>query len=250
MNLIRYLKELKYLRLYIISIVLVICLSYSVYLFFDDTIVEFLGEEDGFFENLTAICFIAATFLFFISYRRSKNILVLGLAVILFLGAGEEISWGQRIFHFETPAKIKSINVQREFNIHNLEVFNDEDLHWVKKTGWKRFLEINMLYRIFSVTYLICIPFLFFHVKRRLITNKKIKMPVAPFTLGIFFFISWAIFYSIKYYLLAPGKVPSYYLSAGEIFEFTASYIYFTVALYFYKRKDDKFLGEDIKNYI
>lgn len=35
--------------------------------------------------------------------------------------AGEEISWGQRIFGFETPEKIAEKNTQNEFNLHNQE---------------------------------------------------------------------------------------------------------------------------------
>ena len=49
-----YLKEVKRLKLYLISTVAVICLSYSVYLFFDDETISRLTKEDGIFENLTA----------------------------------------------------------------------------------------------------------------------------------------------------------------------------------------------------
>ena len=34
--------------------------------------------------------------------------------------AGEEISWGQRIFDFETPDFLMHLNVQNEFNVHNI----------------------------------------------------------------------------------------------------------------------------------
>jgi hypothetical protein len=33
----------------------------------------------------------------------------------------EEISWGQRVFHFRTPAALDAANMQGEFNIHNIE---------------------------------------------------------------------------------------------------------------------------------
>ena len=42
-------------------------------------------------------------------------------AVLLFLTAMEEISWGQWFFHFHTPESISRINTQREFNLHNLK---------------------------------------------------------------------------------------------------------------------------------
>ena len=42
-------------------------------------------------------------------------------AVLLFLTAMEEISWGQWFFHFHTPESISRINTQHEFNLHNLK---------------------------------------------------------------------------------------------------------------------------------
>ena len=43
----------------------------------------------------------------------------MGGIVLLFI-AGEEISWGQRIFGYSTPDWIVERNLQREFNLHNL----------------------------------------------------------------------------------------------------------------------------------
>ena len=245
-----YLKEVKRLKLYIISTVAVIGLSYSVYLFFDDETIRRLAREDGFFENLTAVFFVFGAVLLFLSFRRTKNIFLLGLAVLLLIGAGEEISWGQRIFNFRPPGWVQKVNVQHEFNIHNIEPFNDRNFEGHKKTGWQRLTEINMLFRIFSVIFLVCMPLFFYHMKPLLVTNKKRQMPVAPVTIGIFFIVSWAIFYGLKYFILPGGRVESFYLSAGEIFEFTAAYFYFIVALYFYCSKNDSFLGKDIKQTI
>ena len=160
-----YLKEIKYLKLYIISVVAVICLSYSIFLFIDDDMIMILGQEDGFFESLTAVFFVFAAVLFFMSFLRTKNIFLLGLTLILFFGAGEEISWGQRIFNFSTPEFMDKVNVQHEFNIHNMEVFNPKNLKKVKKTGWQRLLDINLLYKIFSMIFFICIPIFFFSYK-------------------------------------------------------------------------------------
>ena len=42
-------------------------------------------------------------------------------ALLLFLTAMEEISWGQWFFHFDTPESISRINTQQEFNLHNLK---------------------------------------------------------------------------------------------------------------------------------
>jgi hypothetical protein len=249
-NLQKYFLEIKYLKAYIFSILVIIFLSYIDYAFLNDKTIIFLAQEDGFFEDLTAICFLAACVLFFLSFLRSRNIFLLCLAFVVFFGAGEEISWGQRILGFKTPDSLAAVNVQHEFNIHNIAIFNDRDLNKVKKTGWHRLLEINILYRVFSMGFLVGVPLFFYHIRLQPVTNRKIRMPVPPVTIGIFFFISWAIFYSLKYAILPRGRSVEYYLTTGEIFEFTAAYVYFMAALYFYRRKDDQFLGKDIKEII
>jgi len=57
-------------------------------------------------------------------YFKEKNYLagVLSclLALVLFVMAGEELSWGQRIFHWDTPADYAKVNAQGETNLHNL----------------------------------------------------------------------------------------------------------------------------------
>ncbi len=44
---------------------------------------------------------------------------ILGGIVLVFI-AGEEISWGQRIFEFTTPEFLRDLNRQNEFNVHNI----------------------------------------------------------------------------------------------------------------------------------
>jgi hypothetical protein len=53
-----------------------------------------------------------------------KPLAYLAFAVFLFLAAGEELSWGQRIFDFGTPEAVQAINSQDETSLHNL--YGDE----------------------------------------------------------------------------------------------------------------------------
>ena len=81
-------------------------------------------KEDSWVENFTAIwLFLAGILLIvtaFLEHRvLSTYIYILGGIALLF-GAGEEISWGQRIFGFHTPDYLMDINRQREFNVHNI----------------------------------------------------------------------------------------------------------------------------------
>lgn len=47
-------------------------------------------------------------------------------AVALFLLAGEEGSWGQSWFHWETPEGYRALNNQGETNLHNLHSFTEQ----------------------------------------------------------------------------------------------------------------------------
>ena len=83
-----------------------------------------LTREDYWVENLTAVWFLLASLLLFVTawwsgsfFRRC--VYILG-AVAMVFAAGEEISWGQRIFGFATPDFLMYLNESKEFNIHNI----------------------------------------------------------------------------------------------------------------------------------
>jgi hypothetical protein len=86
-------------------------------------VVDTLTVEDGAFENLTALFYLLAAIAFVFAIRRksagSAWLALLALACVFV--AGEEISWGQRIFGWATPEVIADVNVQEETTIHNLE---------------------------------------------------------------------------------------------------------------------------------
>ena len=245
-----YLKEIKLLKPYLLIIITAGSISYSIYFLCADELIIVLAREDGFFEWMTAALFLVSSGIFFLTFLRTKNVFLLGLAIIFFVGAGEEISWGQRLFNLNMPDWIQKANVQQEINIHNLEIFNDKNLEGVTKTGLQRLVEINMLFRIFSMFFCILLPLFFFHIKPKFTVNKKFQIPVAPVTIGIFFFISWAIFYSLKYAILPRCKIIVYSPTIGEVFEFTTALVYLLIAIYFFREKDDNFLGKDIKQWM
>jgi hypothetical protein len=242
----QYLKEIKYFKVEIISIIAIIFFSCFLYLLLDEKTIILIAKEDGFYEWGTAIFFLFASILFFLSFIRTKALLLCLMAVVFFMGFGEEISWGQRLFNIKEPEIMNEINVQHELNLHNIQVFNDQNFGGVKKTGLQRLLEINMWYRVFSVLYLIGVPVYFYHFKWRPIRKDKLRMPVPPVSLGIFFFISWAVFYSLKLIFLWAGKNEEVYKTPMEMFEFTSAFIYFLTSLYFYRNKD-LFLARDFK---
>lgn len=85
--------------------------------------------EDGFIEWLTVLglvlCACACGYRIVTLWRQKKPLFigVLAFMMVLFIfGAGEEISWGQRIFNVESSAFFEQHNAQNEMNLHNLRV--------------------------------------------------------------------------------------------------------------------------------
>ena len=83
-----------------------------------------LTREDGPLEQFTAWMFLFAGLTgAWTCLRRGlvRRILPLMLISLFFLvAAGEEISWGQRIWNYTTPTVVAQYNVQGEANVHNL----------------------------------------------------------------------------------------------------------------------------------
>lgn len=86
-------------------------------------------KEDGLAEWLTVIFLLGSAVLFGMRAVRSlkerdwRMLFLNGVVVLLFVfGAGEEISWGQRLLNVETGEFFNEYNYQGETNLHNLEL--------------------------------------------------------------------------------------------------------------------------------
>lgn len=111
--------------------------------------------EDGAVEWLTVVALVASAVLMLgrawhlRGARPPLFLLVTVMAALVFLfGAGEEISWGQRIFSVETPEWLEARNKQKEMNLHNLVVGG----HSVNKLVFSKLLGVVLL------LYLIVLP--------------------------------------------------------------------------------------------
>jgi len=113
-----------------------ILLCWFAFRMLDEATIIHLAVEDGPIENLGAAGFFVAAALFFVAFRSSlgagnafyllrtnRNLFLLLLAAAFVFAGGEALSWGQRIFGWETPDSLASINAQDETTIHNLEFF-------------------------------------------------------------------------------------------------------------------------------
>lgn len=79
--------------------------------------------DSGLFEWLTVACLLAVLVYSVRLVRRTsglQRLMFFGLAAASFLVAMEEMSWGQWIFHWDTPESMSAVNLQDETNLHNL----------------------------------------------------------------------------------------------------------------------------------
>jgi hypothetical protein len=230
----KYQNDFNQSKSYILLIVLAIIASYGVYIYCSDALIIRLSEENALFELSTALFFLIASIILFLLFRSSKNIFFILLSILFFVGAGEEISWGQHLIHFSTPNYLNKVNVQNEFNFHNIEVFNTGNFDGSKKTGIQRLLEINFLFRLFCLFYGIIIPMLMIQSKKISDFIDYIKMPTPKLSVGVFFMINWFV-YRLVLMLLPVGNHIYYYLTASEVFECIQAFIFLCISYEYYR---------------
>ena len=131
-------------------------------IYYANTNLQYFDEvytvEDGFVESGSAIfLFISSMLLltrFFKLYKHKKGLWrfgILAMSIVFFFGAGEEISWGQRIFNVESSEYFLENNAQGETNLHNMVVDGTK----VNK------LIFSQLLTFVLVIYLLITPFLY-----------------------------------------------------------------------------------------
>lgn len=113
----------------VLLLVLLIVLAGFVLLFVNKQLFDRYIQEDGLVEWLTVIGLLLASgvcFARFAKLLRRRRFIFLAvnfvLCLLLFMAAGEEISWGQRIFNIKTPEYFQQHNLQNETNVHNLMI--------------------------------------------------------------------------------------------------------------------------------
>ena len=81
---------------------------------------DLLVQEDRVVEWWTAFLFLVAGVVFAVAAWRGRRLGDGGVALFCLAAAGEEVSWGQRIFGFTPSATFLEHNIQQEANLHNL----------------------------------------------------------------------------------------------------------------------------------
>jgi hypothetical protein len=177
---------------YIKSLLLCIIItsSYAI-VFFESSFVQSIGREDGPIENIGAIFFIIASCLFFICYKISvgrgndfwimntnRNLFYLLLAGLFLICFGEEISWGQRIFGWNTPETWTDINAQKETNFHNLWVFQTTNPDGSRKSFLELFLNMSRLFSMFWLFYCVLVPMVNHYSEKAKTLFDQVSLPI------------------------------------------------------------------------
>ena len=137
---------------------------------------DWLRSEDGPLEWIQFVEYLISSFLafyIFINKKRKKDLnsaIWLVIAIISFVVAGEEISWGERLTGISIDA-ISGLNIQGETNFHNLPFFHNYLLDPVFEIsciflgwfGWKKFKNLESLpNKKFSLFFLFVALFYFY----------------------------------------------------------------------------------------
>ena len=176
------------------------------------------AEEDGFIEWLTTIPLLIATvvairYLVTLSGKRSWLFFlsVLFIALFSFFVGGEEISWGQRVFHIQTPEYFKEHNAQDEMNLHNLVLSDGEKVNKVI---------FSQLLSVLIGIYLVLLPILYIRIPN---VKKFIDWAGVPVARLYQIIMAAAVFLLTA--ICPSGKAP-------EMLEFAICFTFLLIVMY------------------
>ncbi|MEL6375628.1 MAG: hypothetical protein AAFQ04_00335 [Pseudomonadota bacterium] len=186
----------------LVAIVVILILTVAISFISSEFFTKTYAAEDGIVEYATAVFLLIASFILIrnsASLKRRGLRLAFGLtlfyALLFFLASGEEISWGQRIFGWETSEAMKARNKQDETNFHNLVLqtpFGELDL---VKTVFGSVLTTVLL------IYLVVFPLLFPKSERFAHLANRFAIPVPRRSHAVLAIVS-----SLVITVIEPGR--------------------------------------------
>jgi len=186
-------------------------------LFVGEGAADVVHGEDKAIEYLGALALLVAAVAFFLCFLRTRGsseytpvnkLAFLLLALAFLFGAGEEISWGQRILGVETPQAIAESNAQQELTFHNLSALDGV-------------FTFENAFQLFWLGFGVAIPLLcaLSATSRRLVAR---LMPILPLWLAVLFIVQQANGELVQVFLDAnPGLYHDEAPLAANRFEIT-----------------------------
>ena len=178
-------------------------------------------HEDGIIEWLTVAALVCGMIICLtrtIRLRNKKPLLFLSgtvfFTLVFIFGAGEEVSWGERMFNLDTLEFFQKHNAQNERNLHNLVVYGVK----INKLVFSKILGIV------AVMYTLLLPYLYRKKAgmKKFIDSLAIPIPMVHHVLSILLVL-------ILINLIPDSKI-------GELLEFGGSYVFVLIVLYPYNK--------------
>ncbi len=201
-------------RVTLAGVSILAALPYGLLVVLPDGIGRALLSEDSLVEWTGALAWLAASVLFgvmvVVRRRRGSSTLpttfwLVGLALMCFLAAGEEISWGQRLFGYDTPTVVAQSNLQGEMNLHNLGILDvRESVDGDKKVGLARWLTFNRASSLIWLGYLVALPLLVHVVPRARSLATRWGPPIPPLGVAFAAAVNYITFFLLSASLTAP----------------------------------------------
>jgi hypothetical protein len=141
-------------------------------------------SEDGVFQNTGAVAFLASSVFFVVAYFKVRRLIFIVLAFAFFVGAGEELAWGQHLLNAEPPNAIKAVNAQDELTLHNLNVLQGGE------SGERN--PVELLFFIFGIAFTAAAPIVA-SLSERASRRLRKHVPVVPWVFGALFLGNYAL---------------------------------------------------------
>jgi hypothetical protein len=222
---------------YIVCVVLmtlIIVSCYIVFLVSSEEVIRTKTKEDGLFEYIGALSLLITSLLFvmaflrqgggadFLLFKANRNYWFLIFAFFFLLGSGEEISWGQRIFGWDTTEGYSQVNRQNETNIHNLKPF-------------RGIFSPNYLFTYFWMSFCVIIPIVNAVSLPILKLIGRTGFPMVPLKLGLFLLIGY-----IPSVILKATVKDALIHSVTEVKETCLSILFIFIGIYFLRKSSQE----------
>lgn len=174
-----------------------------------------LLHEDGPIEQATVFFFLIACTAFVRAWKRhggeteGRRVFYLMLAALMFVCAGEEMSWGQRIVGWQTPESWSRMNAQAETNLHNLAVIEGGVRDPKTQSLLRTLTNANRLFALFWLTFFVLVPVLDRTSRRAHALLARLGLPIAPLWMGGLFVFNHVAFFVANRHLDAIGPFTS-----------------------------------------
>ncbi|MBK5270654.1 MAG: hypothetical protein JJE22_06535 [Bacteroidia bacterium] len=213
---------------------LCISVAYGALLILPKEILIRITQEDNVYENITAIALFLASFIsiyLFLTSRigndlfilkTKKNIFFVLLFLLFFFVAGEEISWGQRIFGWGTPKTFGNFNLQDETTIHNLNFIMP--------------IEGRLIY-MFIFSWTILVPIFNRTNNKVKVFLQSINLPFGSLWIGFLFCLNYSLLLVVRHYV--PFNNGPYGIRREEISECNIAILFLALTLLIFKKERD-----------